>query len=335
MKSKLGVLLNSWDELRAGRRLGRWLTVGVLLLAIGLLVVLLIRGREDLRQFNNWDAYLGVCTQGFLLYPFSLGVQALIWGMMIARLEGTVKGWRDLEIYAYTHLMRHLPGAVWYLAGRVVMYHARGISAGATLAASGLEWFLLLMTGMVIYAGLGVGGGAWWLPGLGVFALLGAGCLLASKVLRLAEGTSWLRGLPRRWLDVLLGMGVPGRKDLALWVGLYALAYAVGGLILFVLVRGVVPESGLTLIDAVRTWALAAGIGFLISPVVPVNLGVQELTLTALLAPDVHTTGAVLVALLLRMVFLASDLVWGGLLWATARVVGRTRAVPRDPSGTQ
>lgn len=335
MKSKLGVLVTRWDESRAARRLGRWLSVGVLLVAIGLLVVLLMRGREDLGRFGDWHAYLGVCTQGFLLYPFSLGVQALTWGMMIARLEGTVKAWRDLEIYAYTHLMRHLPGVVWYLAGRVVMYHSRGISAPATLAASGLEWLLLLMTGMMIYAGLGVGASAWWLAGLAVFALLGACSLLVAKVLRLAESESWVRGLPRRWVGVVHGMRAPARKDLALWTGLYALAYAVGGMILFVLVRGVVPESGLTLIDALRTWALAASIGFLISPVVAVNLGVQELTLTALLAPEVHTTAAVLVALLLRMVFLASDLVWGGLLWATARVFGRTRGAPIDPSGTQ
>jgi len=297
----------------------------VLLFTIGFLVALLIHGREELRLFNDWHAYLTVCGRGFLLYPISLSVQALTWGMMIARLGRVAGGWRDVEIYAYTHLMRRLPGALWYLAGRAVIYRERGIGPGVTLAASGLEWLLLLVAAVSIYGGLGLSGPRSWLLGLVMLTLLVAVSVWALKALGSAQDRRWLPGFARHWLGGLSVTAMPQSKDLALWVGLYAIAYVIGGLILFLLVHGVAPESSVTLTDAIRIWALTGGVGFLTSVIVPAGMGIRELTMTALLAPEVSTVAALLIALLLRMLFIVSDLVWGGLMWAIARVLGRDR----------
>ncbi len=290
-----------------------------MLLFIGFIVALLVHGREELRRFDDWHAYLTVCKQGFLLYPLSLGVQALTWSMMITRLGQVEGGWRDIEIYAYTHLMRRLPGAFWYLAGRIVIYRERGIETGVILAASGLEWLLLLVAAVLIYSGLTLSNLGLWPLGFVFSLLLIVVSLWGPSFLCLAQGWRWLPNFVCQWL----GKISIRRGELVLWMGLYATAYVVGGLILFLLIRGIAPMAGITLCEAIRIWALAGGIGFLISLIVPAGIGIRELTLTALLSPDVPTVGALLIALLLRMLFIASDLVWGGLMWGVARVFGR------------
>jgi uncharacterized membrane protein YbhN (UPF0104 family) len=241
---------------------------------------------------------------------------------MIARVGRVSGGWRDVEIYAYTYLMRNLPGAMWYLAGRTVMYRERGIGAGVTLAASSMEWLLLLAAAVSVYSSLSLAALSLWLLGLLIFPLLLGLILLAPRILRSVPDRYWPPGVVRRWLTGISASAVPPNRDLALWLSLYVIAYVIGGLILFLLTHGVMPESSITVIDAIRIWALTGGIGFLVTMFVPAGLGVRELTLTALLAPYVPDVGALLVALLLRMLFIASDLVWGGLMWAIARVLG-------------
>lgn len=280
---------------------------------------MLARGREELRQFGNWRTYLMACGQGFLLYPVSLSIQALIWSMMIKRAGHVDHRWRDVEIYAYTHLMRHIPGAFWYLAGRTAMYYAEGIGASIVLASSGLEWLLLLVAAVVTYSVLS-------LPTPGsevifvVFILAVIASLRGCRFLYSIPARHWLLGFIRRRLEDISMIALPRWGELILWIGLYIIAYGIGGLILFSLIHGVAPTSDITLSAATRIWALAGGIGFLTSMVVPAGIGIRELTLTALLAPDISTVGALLVALLLRMLFMASDLVWGGLMWAIARI---------------
>ena len=158
-----------------------------------------------------------------------------------------------------------------------------------------------------------------------MLALLVVGGLWGLKALWSTQERRWLPGFIRQRLGDLSVIAMPRGRELVLWVGLYTIAYIIGGLILFLLVRGVAPESSVTLTDAIRIWALAGGVGFLTSMIVPAGLGIRELTLTALLAPDVPIVGALLIALLLRMLFITSDLVWGGLMWAIGRVLGHDR----------
>ena len=313
--------LERWRSLQNDAHLQRRIKFLVLAFTLGFFVVLLVVGREELGQFDNWDAYLIVCGQGFLLYPLSLGIQALCWGMMIAQLGGASFGWPDVEIYAYTNLMRRLPSPVWYLAGRTVIYRARGIGPHVTLAASGLEWLLLLLTAAILHIALSPSDGIHRLVWIIIAILIGMGGLWMVKHLDSARNYRRLPNIARRWLKSLSLITMPRGKVLAIWIVLYTIAYIIGGTILFLLVAGVAPSAGMTLIDAVRIWALTGGVGFLVSMIIPAGIGIRELTLTALLTPTVPAVEALLIAILLRMLFTVSDLVWGGLMWSIARLL--------------
>ena len=312
------------QRIGSNQRIRQWVSVSVFLCTVAFLVFLLLRSTDELRGLDDWPTYLGVCARGFLLYPISLIVQALIWRMIIVRLGQMTGGWWDIEIYAYSSLMRHLPGMIWYLAGRATMYRTRGVGASLALMASGLEWVLLLAAAVLVYSTFSLTGSGMLL----IIALLSAlivGTAFGLRQALLAGTRLPLPGFFRRRLTALATAPVPGAADLALWLSLYVLAYFIGGWILLLLVRGVAPEVTLGLGAATRIWALTGGIGFLLSAIVPAGLGVRELTLTVLLSPTMSIAEAIVVAVLLRMLYVGGSLVWGGMLWAIARLIRRHR----------
>lgn len=313
------------QRIGSNQRIRQWVSVSVFLCTVAFLVFLLLRSTDELRGLDDWPTYLGVCARGFLLYPISLIVQALIWRMIIVRLGQMTGGWWDIEIYAYSSLMRHLPGMIWYLAGRATMYHTRGVGASVALMASGLEWFLLLVAAALVYGTLSLTGSGMLLISLALLAALIVGTAFGLRQALLAGTRLPLPGFVRRRLTALATAPVPGAADLALWLSLYVLAYFIGGWILLLLVRGVAPEVTLGLGAATRIWALTGGVGFLLSAIVPAGLGVRELTLTVLLSPTMSIAEAIVVAVLLRMLYIGGSLVWGGMLWAIARLIRRHR----------
>jgi hypothetical protein len=205
------------------------------------------------------------------------------------------------------------------------MYRGRGMGSAVTLAASGLEWLLLLMAAALTYALMGLPDPNLRLRAILMLTLLLAGNLCALKAVRSPLRLRWLPGSIRRWLGALSDAPVPRLREIAVWVGSYGLAYVIGGLILFLIVRRVVPVSTVTLASGIRVWAMVSGVSLLTSMFVPGGMGIRELTLTALLARDVPTVAAAATALSLRMLFIAGDLAWAGLMWAVAVVVGRNR----------
>ena len=321
-------LRNVYQALRGievDQRTRRWVSVSVLLCTVAFLVFILLRSTDELRELDDWPTYLGVCARGFLLYPISLVVQALIWRLIIVRLGQMAGGWWDIEIYAYSSLMRHLPGMIWYLAGRATMYHTRGVEASLTLMASGLEWVLLLVAAVLVYGVLSLTGSGMLLLSIVLLSVLIVGTAMGLRQALLTSARLPLPGFVRRRMAALATVPVPGVTDLTLWLSLYVLTYFVAGWILFLLVRGVAPEVGIGLGAAIKIWALTGGIGSLLSAIVPAGLGVRELTLTVLLSPPMSMAGAIVVAILLRMLYVGGSLVWGGMLWAIARLIGRHR----------
>lgn len=326
MMNRLNGLCKRVDRLQRNSLFRRLLTFGILAFTLGLLAVLLVRGRAELRQITSWTDCWMALGQSFLLYPVSLTIQALTWSMMIGRLAQIARGWHDVEIYAYTHLMRRLPGGVWYLVGRTMVYRELGAEGTATLAASGLEWLLLLLAAGLVWGSIKLFRvTTWW---LGAALILGvAAAVLATARWIAAHGAeiqSRLPGFAHRWMEAWSATPArPRAGELALWTGAYAVAYGIGGLILFRLVISLAPAAGVTLPDAVSVWALTGGVASLTSTILPAGLGIRELTLTALLTPEVATTRAVLVALLLRALFIVGDLIWGGTMWGLARAIRR------------
>ena len=306
-------------------RTRRLIGAGGLLLSVGFLAFLLASGWEELRAYDAWNTYLSAAAAGFLLYPLSLVVQAWVWHRIISMFGRGSNCWRDMEIYAYSHLMRRLPGMVWYLAGRTARYYGQGIKTEVTLAASALEWFLLLAAAALIYATLSLFRASGVLLNVLLLCLV---VVTVSLLLRWSLSLSGFRRLsawaPKR-MRVLTGAPLPGVKDLFLWLLLYVVAYFLAGGILLLLIGAVTPGSSPRLLDATRIWALSGGLSFFLSAIIPAGLGVREVSLALLLSPFVPSPATALIPIVMRLLFVSSDLVWGSLLWIVARTLCRRK----------
>lgn len=274
--------------------------VGVLL-SLGIVVGILWRSVGQLRELE-WRQFLWPGLIGLGLYGVSLALQAFVWTGLVSRLSLSSFSWRDVQVYFATHLTRRLPGLPWYMAGRALSYERGTGRPTAAMLASLVEW-----GGMLLAAGL------WAIVGhlrgmmlalaiAGMAVLLLAAYLGKSRLLW-TERLEVVARVPAGWA-VLAGVS-------------YTLAWLLGGLILYCLIP--LRASLISVIDVTSTWALSGGASMLMV-FVPAGLGVRELTLSLLLRPHMGDALALVVALLMRVLFIMGDLMWGGLYWLVARL---------------
>lgn len=312
-----------------------WTGLGLLLLLAAYLGYILARNgapEMDLR------ALLARITPGdvalvALIYGLTLVIAVLAWGLIIGSLSG-YWGWMEhARIYVFTSLTRRLPGpgTFWHTLGRVVLYERLGVPRGLTAVAGGLE-FVALVLGGVLVALLTwplVFGGQGLSPVLLLIPLLACAVLLNPPL---------VRALIRR---VGRAAGTPPvrYRQLMLWVGIFALIWCVGGLLLFVLVRAVAPIPLSLLPAIIGVWATAGVASTLFFSFLPFGLGATEVTLTALLSPFVAPGEAFFIALALRVILTFCELGYGllgGLLYLPDLIAHRGPfAPPPEPEARQ
>jgi hypothetical protein len=292
------------------RRHARRARQAVSIVSVGYLGAILALGFNEMRQID-WVPYLYVLLISLALYPLSVIFQAVAWALSTGYLKHRAWSfsWNDVQVFAASSLLKRLPGGIWQIAGRVVVYKGQGVQARHPIAASVAEQAIITIAAGILYLAFGP------FRGKGVFVdvlVTGALCVLTGVAAgQVVGGLSWLRhsslGLSAR----LTGSGV-----FAAVAVLYLAALGVASAILYMLVR-VSGNVLFTVFDAfaVNGLVVLASTALLL---LPVGLGIREITLTLVLAPFVGRPVAVVIAVLLRLLYVAGDLVWGLALVAAA-----------------
>ena len=156
---------------------------------------------------------------------------------------------------------------------------------------------LLCVAGIIILFGQG----QWPIELRGPLALIptSMALLLAYK---------WQKSERRSLLRFLEGL---------LWIMLYVIAWSMGGIIIYLFVQNTGNRT-LDIWHAIYIWTLTGAIGALIV-FIPAGLGIREITLTWLLQPYVPTATAIMIAIILRLIFILGDLGWGIIVWQVSR----------------
>jgi hypothetical protein len=107
------------------------------------------------------------------------------------------------------------------------------------------------------------------------------------------------------------GETIPGvrYRDSALLVGLYAVVWALGGMILFAITKAVYPLPWDTFPGILGAWSLS-GVIASISTFTPSGFGLREITLSILLTPFMPAGMSVVIALVTRVFLSLCELVW-------------------------
>jgi hypothetical protein len=255
----------------------------------------------------DWHAYLLASLATLGLYLVSLLPQFFVWARLFSFHHRV--GWRDMEIYARMILVRRLPGGIWHWLGRATLYTATtSVRTEVVLFGNLTEW------GMLILIAGGISVIELFAAPISVRILLSV--LMVGGAVSLA--VTW-QPRSRVWWRRL--------TEASLWVFLYGFAWFIGGFILYLFARAS-GANQLNLATAVGLWSLTGGVSMIIT-ILPV-IGVQEVSLVFLLQPYLPASAALIVALLLRLLFTVSDVLWGLAGWAIASLALRKRTVSLD-----
>jgi hypothetical protein len=166
-----------------------------------------------------------------------------------------------------------------------------------------------------------------------MLALIGLGIFLTG-VSALALSVRWLlAGLVFGTAIALAAAWQPRSRSVlarlaeaGLWSSLYAFCWALGGAILWLLIRASGPNAA-SWAEATRLWAAAGATAMLIN-ILPAAIGIQEVTLTVALQAHLSPSLALLVAVFVRVLFTFADVLWGLLGWGLSYLVLRGRRQP-------
>lgn len=244
-------------------------------------------------------------TLAVLVYSLDLALAIGGWVAVIGMLGGYWNLLDHFRIYVLTSVTRRLPGTFWYLLGRVVLYEPLGVPRGLIALAGGLEFAANIVGGLLV-ALL-----AWPL------VLSGRGVNPLMLLLPLALGAVLLnpplvRRIVRR-LTARHDVSTVRYRHLLLWVMIFAAAWAVGGVLLYVLIGAVHPLPLSTLPAIIGVWAAAGVAATLFFSFLPFGMGATELTLTALLSPFIPASEALFVAVLMRALLTICELLYAGI----------------------
>lgn len=290
-------------------------------------------GALGYRLAGDWRALAAALGDQLALRPAFL---ALAWPLQTAGWLLLVDTWRrilvrfgvdlplprHLTACAYSALARALPGSLWAPAGRVAYYRRLGAPALDVGAAVLLEWLLLGLAGLALYAlsapfALAVPP-RYALPlaacaGLAAALLLrprafGAAARLAARVLQkdpavAGRSAEAVRGGLWRWLAAELAV------------------LGASGVALYLVMRAVAPAASLG--DAMSAWALTVALANLLAWL-PLTGLIKDGSMVLLLAPlygSVLVAGAVVVAW--RVWMALCELSWAALAWSVARLARR------------
>lgn len=277
-------------------------------LTMGVLGALLWRDRELLLS-HDWQIRWQPLVGALALFGVGLLMAAAVWADIMAALGSRLGAATHIRYYCLTQLTKRLPGTLWYVAGRGYLYGRQGDSLGLVTVASGVELAVSVLAGALVSLGfwavsaLEVGSEQRW----ALAALAAAGLVLVHPRL-----IGWVMARVGRQLPVSLPMA-----RLLVWVIGYALIWVIGGLILNLAIRALLPDIDLA---GAQTWAYVIGAWSLVGVLsvtvffLPSNLGFNEVGLSLLLARILPSSFAVFVAVFVRVLLIVFEIVGVGVV---------------------
>jgi uncharacterized membrane protein YbhN (UPF0104 family) len=296
------------------------IVVGVVVLFVRILQSEELQAADRTRSPGQilWDqlcaARPGALVVGGLLYIGGLAFSLAFWVVTLYRVREPLPWWLAARAYYLSHLGKYAPiGKGWALLMRATQSATAGIRAGTAALTGAYE----------------------------VFTTMAAGALLAAIVLILQAGED--RSLMWRALALLTLAGVPilpgvfqpvvrrvaarfqadascyqrlGLGTLLAGLALTAVGWGLLGASLAATLQALAPEPGSF---TLRHWASCTAFvsisnvaGFIAST--PGGLGVREIVLQQLLAPQLGAQ-AVVVVVMLRLLWTVAELTIAGVLW--------------------
>lgn len=279
---------------------------------LGYLVWTLVANWQELLSYE-WEIKPAYLLASFLAYLASLLLGAVAWHRIVWSMDQAVTQRQGVKFFLQSNLAKRLPGLIWYALGRLYLYEREGVTKAVISVALTFELVTMIVGGIVAYLSTSWAGAAaaqalqqWWL-------LIPLAVLVFIMVWpkSLYGAANWI--LIRRGHQALHRQA--NRGDLILWSLLQTGAWLAGGTFIFFLAAGVYPDlDRSSFVAVINSWA-GSGLVALAALIVPIGLGLKEVSLAYLLSVFIPWPVAVLISLLGRICSIIGDCV--GLLVAS------------------
>lgn len=310
----------TWDKLNSAyqnQKTRRYLFIGILLISI-IFIALALRANwtEFSSQEINFDYRFIILA--VIIYPVGMLPTAFSWHTLLRTIGITLPFRTNLRIFSLSAFPRHIPGFVWYISSRSLLYKEENIGAAKIVTASAVDIILLALTGflsalMLLVSGVGLS--------QEISAVRTAAYIAVPILLLLIISIPLVNRLLPYFLKRRGVTDIPQVNQAILVLTLLAMfiAWAGGGLILFVLAQAIYPLSWSYYPAMIGAWGAAGAVSLTIGIGIQ-GLGIREITLSAILSLIMPPVIAIILAVVFRLVLTAGEFLWVMLfIWLTKK----------------
>lgn len=245
----------------------------------------------------NWEEFLLVV----FYYIFALIFSTSNWIAIIHGFTDSIPIITHIKIYLLTLVTRRLPGTIWYIGGRIVLYKKIGISEFQTASASGIELIVSLAANCFL-AGI-------FLPftfNLSNYWLIPI--ILITAISLIVLNPTVITFIMKR-MNRPLEKPIKG-SQVAFWFILRIGVILTGSLMIFQTIRVFFPlnTSMLFMVFAARALSGAAG---MLTMFLPSSFGASDITLIALISTFIPASLATAIAIFVRLYTSVFELAFG------------------------
>ena len=272
---------------------------------VGFAVRSLVRNWDDLQsQALAWSIQPGWIILSAIVVWLMYAVLIAAWRRMLSAWGRGLDFRTAARIWTVSSLGKYLPGKVWAVAGMAVMAQRAGIGAGPATGSAVILQVLAIGTGAAVVGVTGYGSLRAAYPGAGV----GLAVLLTLSAG--AIGLLMWPALVNQLLQIVApnaGTVRPPAGAIAFGVLANIVAWIGYGIALWLLARGLLPESGLQVLPAIAVFTASYLAGFL-ALFAPGGIGVREGVFILMLQGPIGIGAATALAIASRLLLTVTEL---------------------------
>jgi hypothetical protein len=261
-------------------------------------------GRREF-SLHEWSIEYQYLVPSFAAYSVALIMVAATWSWILKSLGVTLPFKRNIKLHLFTAVTRQLPTIIWSVGSLLFLYERDGVPKRVTSAAILLERALLTLSNVALCLLILPAIPAAHIPQARVIPLLLLPLLVV--FLRPAVLIGLLNLLLTRLGRPPVVLSLP-RRQATLWCALYAAAWGLGGVFLYLSVVAIYPSAITYPLEICGAWLLS-GLVSTLRVVFPVGMW-REISLAYLLAFIMPLPAALVIALLSKVWIAAIEACW-------------------------
>ena len=279
---------------------------------VGIAIFLLIRDSIQL-PINSIHLNIPLILLSFIVECAGLLIAIPIWRQILVSFDIKSLLRDDIRIYCYSALGAVLPGSIWTIAGRTLLYQKIGAKGFPVTSASLTETLIVGVAAMGVYLF-----STFLRPEISLIKRPELGIIFSVLALlfihpRVFNSTSnWL--LKRTQKESSYQHIEYGFATLAFWLFFEIIVVIIGGLAAFILLKSLLPVSIDLLLPMIVSWAAAVAVGnlFFWIPGTPL---LRDGAMVIALTTELSLPLALIIVALIRIWTIGSLLTLASLVW--------------------